>query len=243
MAGTRSRTSSPSRSCPGAGQAEEITTQLSTVSSGGETATVSKSHVARVVLTEGDFGQLEITAINSVAKALHDKGGFGAETETTIGGITFDPTAGDPQTFPAPTPGQPLDIPGVAHIAVGDTKGQERRQASAPRRSRRRHDRLDPERHQGPDRAHHGQAREGVMSGLMAGNSLGARSSLVGGVIQLGKTPLSVMPCRGTDGQERVKSIASVTLAPGIELRNLTSRQLGAQGRSKSRAPSSAGSA
>ena len=47
------------------------------------------------------------------------------------------------------------------------------------------------------------------MTGLMTGQSMGARSSLLGGVVQLGRTPLSVMPCRGTDGQERVKSIAA----------------------------------
>ncbi len=233
VAGTRKQNFVAVEELPGAGQAEEITTKLSTVSSGGETATVSKSHVARVVLAEGDFGQLEITAINSVAKALHDKGGFGAETETTIGGITFDPTAGDPQTFPAPTPGQPLDIPGVAHIAVGngtENAGSQSAKAVADGVV------IDLIPTDTKVRIAHTMAKleRGVVSGLLAGNSLGARSSLVGGVIQLGKTPLSVMPCRGTDGQERVKSIASLTPAPGVELRNLTSRQLGTQGRTKS---------
>ena len=48
-----------------------------------------------------------------------------------------------------------------------------------------------------------------------------------------GKTPLSLMPCSGTDGKERTKSVVGVSPAPGLELRNLTSRQLGTQGSAK----------
>jgi hypothetical protein len=217
---------------PGAGEARQVTTRLATTS-GAETASTSKSHIVRVVLAEGDTGSLEITNINSVAKAFHDKGGFDTLTDTTIGGITYTPTVGDPQTFPAPTPGQPIDIPGVAHIAVGEGSS-----AAGANSARAVADGvlIDFRPSSTSVRIAHTMAKleRGVKSGLMKGNSLGARSSLVGGIAQLGKTPLSIMPCRGTDGKERTKSIAKVTPAPGVELRNLTSRQLGTQGSTRS---------
>jgi hypothetical protein len=67
----------------------------------------------------------------------------------------------------------------------------------------------------------------------MAGRSMGARATAVGGVAKVGQTPLSLMPCSGTDGKVRSKSIVGVNPAPGLELRNLTSRQRGTQGATK----------
>ena len=77
---------------------------------------------------------------------------------------------------------------------------------------------------------------KGVELGLMRGQSMAARSSLVGGAVAIGKTPLSLMPCAGTAGKVGVKSIASVPLAQGAELRGLTSRQFGVQSSRKATA-------
>lgn len=219
---------------PGAARAEEITTRLTTRQRGGVTSTTSTSDVARVVLNESGLGRLRINAISSVSKAFHDKGGFGALTETTVGRISFVPTGQDPQNFPVPTPGQPVEIPGVARIAIGDmSKGKNADMARAQADGLTI--RLLPSNTQ--VRIAHTDARieKGVTTGLMSGSSMGARSSLLGGVAQVGRTPLSVMPCAGTDGEERIKSIAHVPLAEGIDLRNLTSRQLGVQTKRKAR--------
>jgi hypothetical protein len=233
MAGSRHENFVAVAQLPGAGQAEEITTKLATTSAGGETASTSKSHVARVVLAENGAGSVEITSITSIAKALYDAHGFDSQVTSTIGGITFTPPSGPDQEIPVPSPGQSVTVPGLATISMGTgTESASGKSASAVADGIR----IDMIPSDTSVRIAHTAAKleRGVVSGLMAGNSLGARSTLVGGVAQLGKTPLSVMPCRGTDGQERVKSIASVTPSPGVELRNLTSRQLGSQGSAKS---------
>jgi hypothetical protein len=229
MAGSRHENFVAVEQLPGAGQAEEITTKLATSSAAGETASTSRSHVARVVFGQAGGGSVEITSITSVAKALYDNQGFDSQITSTIGGITVTPPAGDPQTIPVPSPGQSVPLPGVGTLTLGTgTHSANGRSASAVADGIR----VDLTASDTSVRIAHTAAKleRGVVSGLMAGNSLSARSSFVGGVAQLGKTPLSVMPCRGTDGLERVKSIASVTPSPGVELRNLTSRQLGTQG-------------
>jgi len=233
MAGTKKENYVAVEQLPGAGRAEEITTRLTTSSGGGVTASTSRSHVARVVLAQAGTGSLEITSVTSVAKALYGKRGFDTQVTSTVGGITFTPPAGAPQEFPAPSPGQPVTVPGVATISVGT--GSERANADGAT-AVADGIRVDVLPSSTSMRIAHTAAHleRGVISGLMRGNSLGARSSLVGDAARVGKTPLSLMPCRGTEGRQRTKSIASVTPAPGVELRNLTSRQVGTQGSARS---------
>jgi hypothetical protein len=232
LAGTERENYVAVEELPGAGQAEEVTTRLTTTTGGGQTATTSRSHVARVVLAESGLGSLEITSITSIAKAFHDKGGFDSTVTGRIGGITFTPPTGAPQVFDAPAPGESVTVPGVATIALGKGSKSANSQGATAIADGVRIDLLPSDT---SVRIAHTRAKleRGVKTGLMAGNSLGARATAVGGVAKVGKTPLSLMPCSGTDGKERSKSIVGVSPAPGLELRNLTSRQLGTQGAAK----------
>src|SRR5262245_29377623 len=119
MAGARHENFVASEQLPGGAEAQEVTTRLATTSAGGETASTSKSHVARVVLAAQGGGSVEITSITSIAKALYDNHGFGSEITSTIGGITAVPPAGDPQTIPVPSPGQSVALPGVGTLTLG----------------------------------------------------------------------------------------------------------------------------
>ena len=58
----------------GTARAENVTTRLTTLQRGGETASISRAHVARVVLAESGLGRLQITAVDSVSKAFHKNG-------------------------------------------------------------------------------------------------------------------------------------------------------------------------
>ena len=69
----------------------------------------------------------------------------------------------------------------------------------------------------------------GVKSGLMHGHASGAHASALTDYARIGQTPLSLMPCRGTDGKERSKSIASVDLGNNAVISGLTTRELGKQ--------------
>ena len=140
---------------PGAARAEKITTRLATVQRGGETATISTSHVARVVLAESGLGRLADHRDQLGREGAARQGRLRRRRpRPPIGGITFNPTGRRPQDLPAPRPrASRSTVPGVAHIAIGT--GTE--QASGPRRQgdrRRRRDPPDPDRQPGPDRPH-----------------------------------------------------------------------------------------
>ncbi len=233
LAGKAKRNFVAEENLGGTARAENVTTRLATVQRGGETASISTSHVARVVLAESGLGRLQITAIDSVAKAFHD-GGFDTMTETSIGGITFKPTGQAAEHVRIPTADRPVTIPGLAKISLGDGRGRHSDRAAAATADGVTIQ-VIPSGSQ--IRIAHTKARleSGVKTGLMGGQSMAARSSLLGGAVELGKTPLSLMPCPGTGGEQLVKSIASVPLAEGIELRSLTSRQFGVQGPKQAR--------
>jgi hypothetical protein len=216
---------------PDLGEADEVTTRIWTTRNGGVVASNSRSSVERVALGQGPLGELELTAITSTARAFHDGEGFDAQVTTEIGGVALVPAAGEPQEFVVPTPGDPLEIPGVATISIGD--GQTGSNADGAKAFANG---VKVELASGTTvRIAHTRAviERGVKSGLMRGAAFAANSHALDENLQLGRNPLTLMPCRGTDGELRRKSLARVNLGDSVELRNLTSRQEGTQTRRK----------
>lgn len=212
---------------PGAGTAEEVTTRLWTTARKGVVANNSESYVERIELTGSPLGTLVLSAITSNARAFHGADGFDSTAKTTIGSIALVPPTGEAQELELPTPGEPLPVPGVGTIALGDTKTTSNAdgakafangvlvQLESGTTLRIAHTRATIER--------------GVKSGLLGGAAYAANSHALDENLQLGRNPLSLMPCRGTEGKERAKSLARVNLGEDIELRNLSSRQQGTQ--------------
>ena len=218
---------------PGVGRAEEITPRVRTTARNGRAASTSTNSVARVVLAEAAVGTLDLRAVNSVSRAFYDGSAFRATARTTVGDLTFTPPGGAPaQELPVPSPGEPVEIPGVATISVGAGRTVERGGSSLARADGVRVD-LVPS---GTTVriAHTGaQLERGVRSGLLRGRSVGASGSAIDEALRLGRSPLALMPCTGTDGDLRTRSIAKVELGPEVVLRNLSAEQLGEQSRSR----------
>ena len=120
-------------------------TALWTSSAGGAVHSYSQNTTANVVLAQSGLGTLEITAISSLSHAWHDAQGFHSETSTSIGKLRFVPPVGAPQELDIPTPGQPIEIPGLARIALGG--GPRPPTTTAASRSRTRCASRHPERH------------------------------------------------------------------------------------------------
>jgi hypothetical protein len=214
---------------PGTSSAEGVTTRLRTTERNGDASTYSKSHVARLILADGGVGSLELTAINSLSRAFYDAGKFKATNTSTIGNITFRPAGGAPaQEFDAPAPGQELVIPGLAVISLA--KGQTFTSASqAVARTSGIKIHLLPSDTRLRIATTKARLERGIRSGLMSGSSLGAQSSIADGLLKVGKTPLALMPCRGTGGKEQVKRIAGVEPGEGVLIYGLTTRHMGSQ--------------
>ena len=213
---------------PGAGVAQGVGTRLWTASKKGVTSTYATSRTASVTLGESALGSVVLTAISSKTRTWHDDTGFHSRAESAIGDITFTPTGAPAQDIPVPAPGQSVTIPGVATISLGAGRTQVNDDSAKAITDGVRIDVIPTDT---TVKVAHARAilERGVKSGLMHGHASGAQASALTDYARIGQTPLSLMPCRGTDGKERSKSIASVDLGNNAVISGLTTRELGKQ--------------
>ena len=217
---------------PGAGVARGVRTRVWTTTGGGVSASNSLHTIAQLELGSPEQGKLEINAIRSLSRAFHDKSGFQAETETKIGSITFTAPGGEPQDMTLPTPDEPLEIPGLATILIG---GHLKKANEV--RARAFADTIDIQIHGSNTRVRvaHSEAHinRGVKSGIFGGWASGTRAEGLEDNVKSGRTPLLVMPCQGTKGKVKTKSVASVDLGGQIVVGAVSTREQGTQGKRK----------
>lgn len=214
---------------PGVGTAWEVSSRTWTTSRRGVVSTRSSSSIERVVLRDPAGGRLVIQGLESFSRAFNN-GRYDAVTSTRIGSITHVDAAGQIQQLALPTPGQPIEVPGLAKISVGAEKtrvwsGSARAVADAvdieffPSSTRLRLAKSEA------------QITGGVQRGLFRGAGASIRASGLDDNVSVGRLALTLMPCRGTDGELRLKSIAEAHLGEdgNILVRGLSARQLGDQ--------------
>ena len=110
---------------------------------------------------------------------------------------------GEPQELELPTPGQPIEIPGLATITVGRPKKTVNDHAgTAIADALRVH--LIPTDTVVTVGHTSAQVLAGVKHGTFRGSSAATQMSALDGTITSGRNPLSLMPCQGTDGKELV---------------------------------------
>ncbi|MEZ5093763.1 choice-of-anchor P family protein [Nocardioides sp.] len=211
----------------GLGTATGVDTQVSTVRSGGTTKAVSTHSVAEVTVADTVAGTVSIKAITSTARAWHNASGYHGDAGTTIGSITLTPLAGPAVALDVPTVGHPLVVPGVLTLSMGDPKlGGGSRGAWARTTGLLL---TVP----GTDtRVEIARAKAtisgGVTVGLFRGSSYAVDADALGGTATVGRHPLSLMPCQGTDGKARRKAMTTVDLG-ALVVDTLTSRQVADQ--------------
>ncbi len=219
---------------PGLGTAKGVTTRNWTERRNGVHSSYSMHDIAKVVIGESSFGELAIKGLSSYSRAYHDASGFHATTKTEVASITFTPSGGSPQVLAIPTPGQPLVIPGVLEIRLGS----EKRIATASL-AKARADVLDVRLVPTNTRvrvAHTGALiGGGVKRGLFAGFSAATQVSALNNLVKSGPQPHTRMPCQGTQGKVKGQDVASVDLAPLLEVGAASTRQLGKQRADKAR--------
>lgn len=213
---------------PGLGTLHGVSTRVWTSRSGSVVSSYAKHSIARLTLSESSLGRVDLSAINSLSRAFHDSTGYHSATTTRVGSITFVPASGDPTTFPTPSAGQPTTIPGVATISVGRatrTQGSTGARATAdalaitmlPTDTRARVAHTAAE------------ISGGVKSGIFGGHGSATRARGLANSLTSGPTPLQLMPCQGTHGVVKTRSIAHLKLADNIAVDGLFTRQMGQQ--------------
>jgi hypothetical protein len=213
---------------PGVGTLQGLKTHIWTTRHGAVVTSHARHKVAALVLASTPVGSLSINGIVSSATAFHDATGFHTSTTTDLGTITLTPVVGPAQTFPAPTPGMPLTIPGVATIVAGKSTTHENAgSASADVWALKVTVLLSGTQ----VKLAHARARiaGGVDFGLFRGHSDATRVSALADNLKSGPNPLTVMPCQGTGGAVQGSSVAHVNLAGLLVVKALRSQQRSSQ--------------
>ena len=219
---------------PGLGTAKGVTTRNWTERRNGVHSSYSMHDIARVVIGDSSFGELAIKGLSSYSRAYHDASGFHATTKTEVASIIYTPSGGSPQVLAIPTPGQPLVIPGLLEIRLGSEK-----RVVTPNLAKALADVLDVTLVPTKTRvrvAHTGALiGGGVKRGLFAGFSAATQVSALNNLVKSGPQPHTRMPCQGTQGKVKGQDVASVDLAPLLEVGAASTRQLGKQQASKAK--------
>jgi hypothetical protein len=213
---------------PGLGTLSDVATTVWTQRGPGAVSSYSRHTIGNLALADSPLGSLELNAITSQSRAFHDTRGFHSTTSTNVGSISFTPTGGDPQTFAAPAPGQPVEIPGVATITVGSSATTH---SATTARARANALMIDLAATGSKAQVGHTSAQisSGIKSGIFGGWSSGTRISGLDDVVTSGPTPLSIMPCQGTAGLLRANGIAHGNPDDNVVVDGQASRQLASQ--------------
>jgi len=191
--------------------ANGLRSRVFTVQVGDKVSSWSTHRIASVTLVDvAGIGTLSLKGISSVSHAYHDGTGFHATAAGSVVSITLT-LLGIPVDIPVPPAGQSVTIPGLAEISIGKGVINETDHGATGS--------IDAVKlHFLPTDTTvvlgHANSRIGsnVRSALFTGNSIGAKATLAGGVVQLGKTPFLIMPCRGTGGNVKTRDVAGANL-------------------------------
>lgn len=213
---------------PGLGTLSGVRTRLWTEKKGDVVSSYSTHRIAEVVIADNPMGTLTLEGVRALSRAYHDGSQFRTESETQVAKIVLTPAAGPEQVMEIPTPGQPLVVPGLARISVGNKVVQ--RITDGIRVAT---DALDIKVIPTDTRARiaHTATRiqKGAPFGTFRGYSAGVRARALQDNTKVGRTPLSIMPCKGTKGEVKTKSIAAVDLGGQAVVRGLDSEQMARQ--------------
>lgn len=213
---------------PGLGTLSGVRTRVWTEKKGQVVSSYATHSIAEVLLAEGALGSVSIEGVRSMSRAFHTGTSFRTDTDTSIARIIFTPTGGAPQELAVPTPGQPVVVPGLARIAVGNTVS-----AKILDGVRAAADAIDIRVIPSDTRARVAHTatkiQKGAPFGTFGGYSAGTRARGLGETVRSGRTPLSVMPCKGTKGVELTRAVARVNLGDQLVVRGIDTRQRASQ--------------
>ena len=197
---------------PGLGVVSGVKTRVWTTKSDGVVASNSLHQVASIMIGEGSGqGTVEIRGVKSYSRAYHDDKGFHAAYETEIGQIVYTPVEGGPEVLLPPTPGQTLEVPGLANIKLGS---HSRHHGADGAKAYATTLKIEVIPSDTMARVAHTSAKigGGVKSALFRGNSNATRMDALDGNLTSGPTPHLPMPCQGTDGDVKSNNLATVDL-------------------------------
>lgn len=208
-----------------------VSNTWTSTSAGGTVNRYSETEIAGITVTDPVLHAtlLKIDGLDSLAHVWHNSSGYHYATSMTATKVT---SSG--RTTSLPTPGQPLTIPGVGTLAMGE-KNRAKDAHHAFARITGLDLTLTPPGGQKTVlnlAAVRAEIDGGIRAGIFQGNAAATKLSVLGGTLTSSGQPEISMPCAGTGGKVQTRSLAAVPLsskgAP-INLSNATSQQRGTQ--------------
>jgi hypothetical protein len=199
---------------PSLGRVDGVLSTTGTTGSGDDVSSYSTHDIASLSLAVPNVLGLQVKAIHASSTASHDASGYHATTEVQVGHITLTVPGLPAVDVPIPKPGAPTQVPGLLTISMSKEK-QISGMGGAIAKAEGLVIQVLPTNTK-VQVAHTGaMLSEGVKRGLFFGKANGTQVKALGETVRSGPQPLEVMPCQGTDGHERTKSLAAVTV-PGV---------------------------
>ncbi len=181
----------------------------------GDTVNVFARHrIAEVVIAqEGEF-KLTIEGVSSRSHVWHDADGFHHETSSNVLAIRIKNGDDPVSELPIPTPGDPVEVPGLVRITAGKSvkimePGYVRAAAVGLQV-----DVLATDTTVKLAQSAANMSR-GVKTGVFSGWAASLRASVLDPIVKVGRTPYRTMPCQGTDGELQTKSVVGSEI-PGL---------------------------
>ncbi len=209
---------------PGLGTVSGVATRVWTETKGGTVSSYSRHTISDLVIASNAVGSLHVEGITTRTRAWHSSTGYHSAGKVNIAGITFKSSDGDAQSFEIPTPGNPVVVPGLASLSIGQIN-----KSNTETAARVGADALVVKVFSSKTESHvaHAQSRIAgkVVRGLFHGRSYAAKGNAVEGNASMGAHPLLLMACQGTRGLVQKRSITDVELGDQIVADGLRSEQ------------------
>jgi len=199
---------------PGLGQLQGVHTTTGTTGSGDDVSTYSTHEIGSLSLDVPNVLGLQVKAIQASSVAAHDASGYHATTDVSVAHLVLT-VAGQPAVdLPIPKPGAPVEIPGLLSISIGKEK-----RVTTPTSAAAKADglliKIIPT-HTSLRVAHTATKLDtGIKRGLFYGKANATQVRALSDLVRSGPQPLQVMPCQGTGGNVRSKSLAASGI-PGV---------------------------
>jgi hypothetical protein len=199
-------------------------TRAWTSRSGDTVSTWSRHHINQVTVAGSPLGDLRLEDLVSRSHAWHDSSGFHGTSSSSLGAIVLEPAVGEPQTFPVPSPGQSVTVPGVAEITLGVGDTNVTADGADTNVSALRVRTLFSDSNARLAQTHAG-IEDGAKTALYRGTAYATSLTAVDDLLTNGRTVSTSVPCVGTDGNWTDNHLSDTDLSGSMLASGLSSRQ------------------
>ena len=199
---------------PGLGQVQGVHATTGTTGKGDNVSTYATHEIASLGLDVPNVLGLQIKAIKATSVASHDASGYHATTDVKVARIVLTVANQAAIDLPIPKPGAPIEIPGLLSISIGKEK-KVTTPASAVAKAEGLVIKIIPTGTKIQVAHTATKLDTGIKRGLFFGKANASQIKALGDLVRSGPQPLQVIPCQGTGGHVRSKSLAAVSV-PGV---------------------------